>query len=70
MKKGTKKTPYELGTDKHGHPVIPDLQGLSLQSKKSVIRSFLTEHYSTTSTFILLPAKESDDVSRNLQWQV
>ncbi|KAG1880220.1 uncharacterized protein F5891DRAFT_991470 [Suillus fuscotomentosus] len=44
-KKGGKKDDYPLEVDSYGLPVIPDVEDLSLESKKCLIRTFLTKHY-------------------------
>ena len=45
-KKGKKKDEYPLEVDSYGLPVIPDVKELNLESKKCLIRTFLTKHYS------------------------
>lgn len=45
-KKEGKKDNYPLEVDTYGLPVIPDVEDLSLESKKCLIRTFLTKHYS------------------------
>ncbi|KAG2073013.1 hypothetical protein BDR04DRAFT_1116555 [Suillus decipiens] len=45
IKKRRKKDEIALEVDTHGLPVIPDFECLSLENKKSLIRTFLTEHY-------------------------
>jgi hypothetical protein len=45
-KKGGKKDDYPLEVDTYGLPVIPDVEDLNLESKKCLIRTFLTKHYS------------------------
>lgn len=45
-KKGGKKDDYPLEVDSYGLPVIPDVTELNLESKKRLIRTFLTKHYS------------------------
>jgi hypothetical protein len=45
-KKGKKKDEYPLEVDSYGLPVIPDVKELNLESKKRLIRTFLTKHYS------------------------
>ncbi|KAG1718042.1 hypothetical protein EDB19DRAFT_1921419 [Suillus lakei] len=44
-KKGKKKDEYPLEVDSYGLPVIPDVKELNLESKKHLIRMFLTKHY-------------------------
>ncbi|KAG1776140.1 hypothetical protein EV702DRAFT_1046310 [Suillus placidus] len=44
-KKGGKKDNYPLEVDTYGLPVIPEVEDLSLESKKCLIRTFLTKHY-------------------------
>ncbi|KAG1723499.1 hypothetical protein EDB19DRAFT_1952121 [Suillus lakei] len=44
-KKGRKKDEYPLKVDSYGLPVIPDVKELDLESKKRLIRMFLTKHY-------------------------
>ncbi|KAG2094198.1 uncharacterized protein F5147DRAFT_779049 [Suillus discolor] len=44
-KKGRKKDNYPLEVDSYGLPVIPDIKELNLESKKCLIRTFLTKHY-------------------------
>ncbi|KAG1717620.1 hypothetical protein EDB19DRAFT_1839541 [Suillus lakei] len=44
-KKGKKKDEYPLEVDSYGLPVIPDVKELNLESKKHLIRTFLTKHY-------------------------
>ncbi|KAG2087827.1 uncharacterized protein F5147DRAFT_658866 [Suillus discolor] len=44
-KKGKKKDEYPLEVDSYGLPVIPDVKELNLESKKRLIRTFLTKHY-------------------------
>ncbi|KAG1800350.1 uncharacterized protein HD556DRAFT_1305120 [Suillus plorans] len=44
-KKGGKKDDYPLEVDSYGLPVIPDVTELNLESKKRLIRTFLTKHY-------------------------
>ncbi|KAG2030961.1 hypothetical protein BDR03DRAFT_986726 [Suillus americanus] len=44
-KKGKKKDEYPLEVDSYGLPVIPDVRELNLESKKRLIRTFLTKHY-------------------------
>ena len=41
-----KKDAYPLDLDSFGLPVIPAIDELNLDSKKSLIRSFITSHYS------------------------
>jgi hypothetical protein len=41
-----KKDEYTLEVDTDGLPVIPDIEDINLESKKSLIRTFLTKHYS------------------------
>ena len=45
-RKSRKKDEYPLESDAYGLPVIPDFNDLSLESKKSLIRTFITKHYS------------------------
>ncbi|KAG2046517.1 hypothetical protein BDR06DRAFT_977435 [Suillus hirtellus] len=44
-KKGGKKDDYPLEVDSYGLLVIPDVTELNLESKKRLIRTFLTKHY-------------------------
>ncbi|KAG1732332.1 hypothetical protein EDB19DRAFT_1831350 [Suillus lakei] len=44
-KKGKKKDKYPLEVDSYGLPVILDIKELDLESKKHLIRTFLTKHY-------------------------
>ncbi|KAG1747320.1 hypothetical protein EDB19DRAFT_1826080 [Suillus lakei] len=44
-KKGGKKDEYPWEVDSYGLPVIPDVKELDLESKKCLIRTFLTKHY-------------------------
>ncbi|KAG1893233.1 uncharacterized protein F5891DRAFT_986082 [Suillus fuscotomentosus] len=44
-KKGGKKDNYPLEVDSYGLLVIPDVTELNLESKKHLIRTFLTKHY-------------------------
>ncbi|KAG0703275.1 hypothetical protein DFH29DRAFT_998570 [Suillus ampliporus] len=44
-KRRGKKEEYPLEVDGYGLPVIPDASGLDLDSKKHLIRTFLTKHY-------------------------
>ncbi|KAG1836782.1 hypothetical protein DFJ58DRAFT_846767 [Suillus subalutaceus] len=44
-KKGGKKDEYPLEVDSYGLPVILDVKELNLESKKHLIRMFLTKHY-------------------------
>lgn len=41
-----KKEEFTLEVDAYGLPVIPDIESLNLENKKSLIRTFLTKHYS------------------------
>src|ERR1700709_1554873 len=45
-KQRRRKEEYALEVDTDGLLVIPDVDGLNLESKKSLIRTFLTRHYS------------------------
>ena len=45
-KQKRKKGEFILEVDAYGLPVIPAFDSLNLESKKSLIRSFLTKHYS------------------------
>jgi len=45
-----KKDAYPLELDSFGLPVIPTINELNLDSKKSLIRSFITSHYSKFNT--------------------
>ncbi|KAG2073708.1 hypothetical protein BDR04DRAFT_1116066 [Suillus decipiens] len=45
IKKRRKKGEIALEVDTYGLPVIPDFEHLSLENKKSLIWTFLTEHY-------------------------
>ncbi|KAG1887947.1 uncharacterized protein F5891DRAFT_987955 [Suillus fuscotomentosus] len=40
-----KKEEFTLEVDAYGLPVIPDIEPLNLENKKSLIRTFLTKHY-------------------------
>ncbi|KAG2739730.1 hypothetical protein P692DRAFT_201811360 [Suillus brevipes Sb2] len=44
-KKGKKKDEYPLEVDSYGLPVILDVKELNLESKKRLMRTFLTKHY-------------------------
>ncbi|KAG2351352.1 hypothetical protein BDR07DRAFT_1386120 [Suillus spraguei] len=44
-KKGGKKDNYSLEVDAYRLPVIPDVEDLNLESKKHLIWTFLTKHY-------------------------
>ncbi|KAG2141445.1 uncharacterized protein EDB93DRAFT_1252586 [Suillus bovinus] len=44
-KQRRKKKEFALEVDTCGLPVIPDIEDLSLETKKSLIRTFLTRHY-------------------------
>jgi hypothetical protein len=44
--KGKKKDEYPLEVDSYRLPVIWDVKELNLESKKCLIRMFLTKHYS------------------------
>jgi hypothetical protein len=49
--RGTHQVPkpcYEFNLDWMGLPMLPDIEGFSLDTKKGIIRSFLTIHYSKT----------------------
>jgi len=46
----TKKDGYSLFEDEDGHPIIPDFSNSNLETKKSIIRAFLTVHYSMWSS--------------------
>lgn len=41
-----KQEEFALEEDAYGLPVMPDIEDLSLENKKSLIRTFLTRHYS------------------------
>jgi hypothetical protein len=46
---GTRRVPkpyHEFDLDRSGSPILPELEDLTLETKKSMIRSFLTTHYS------------------------
>lgn len=46
---GTRRVPkpyYEFDLDRSGSPMLPELDGITLENKKSMVRSFLTIHYS------------------------
>lgn len=46
---GTRQVPkpyYEFDLDRMGLPMLPDIEGASLETKKGMIWSFLTIHYS------------------------
>ena len=45
-RKSRRKDEYPLESDAYGLPVIPDFDDLGLESKKSLIRTFVTKHYS------------------------
>ncbi|KAG2143564.1 uncharacterized protein EDB93DRAFT_1251979 [Suillus bovinus] len=40
-----RKKEFTLEVDAYGLPVIPDIESLNLENKKSLIRTFLTKHY-------------------------
>ncbi|KAG2113782.1 uncharacterized protein F5147DRAFT_770424 [Suillus discolor] len=44
-KQRRKKKEFILEVDAYGLPVIPDIEPLNLENKKSLIRTFLTKHY-------------------------
>ncbi|KAG2127670.1 hypothetical protein DEU56DRAFT_758557 [Suillus clintonianus] len=44
-RKGGKKDDYPSAMDSYGLPVIPDVKELNLESKKCLIRTFITKHY-------------------------
>lgn len=44
-----KKDGYPLELDSYGLPIIPAFDRLNLETKKSLIRSFITSHYSKSS---------------------
>ena len=44
--KRKKNSPFHLEVDSKGRPLLPDFQDLSLEKKKSVIRAFISKHYS------------------------
>jgi hypothetical protein len=48
-KKRTRKASYTLEVDDDGKPIIPDFSESNLESKKAIIRAFITSHYSTFS---------------------
>jgi hypothetical protein len=52
-KKRKKNFPFHLKVDAKGRPLLPDFQDLSLEKKKSVIRAFITKHYSKSITHYL-----------------
>ncbi|KAG2115894.1 uncharacterized protein F5147DRAFT_649313 [Suillus discolor] len=48
---GTRRVPkpyHEFDLDRMGLPMLPDIEGVSLDAKKGMIRSFLTIHYSSS----------------------
>jgi len=45
-KKRIRKACYSLEMDDDGKPIIPDFSELNLETKKAIIRAFLTCHYS------------------------
>jgi hypothetical protein len=49
-KKRRKNSPFHLEMDSKGRPLLPDFQDLSLDKKKSIIRAFISKHYSKSIT--------------------
>lgn len=52
-KQRRKKDEYPLDLDANGLPIIPAVDDLNLESKKSLIRTFLTRHYSKFSSSLI-----------------
>ncbi|KAG0693558.1 hypothetical protein DFH29DRAFT_881369 [Suillus ampliporus] len=68
---GTRRGPkpyYEFDLDHMGLPILPDIDGFSLDTKKGIIRSFLTIHYSKP--YNRVPAPSSDTCHhRDMLWK-
>lgn len=48
-----------MDLDIHGLPIIPAVEDLNLESKKSLIRTFLTKHYSKLHVSVILPSNKA-----------
>ncbi|KAG1807074.1 hypothetical protein EV424DRAFT_1350789 [Suillus variegatus] len=60
---GTRQVPkpyYEFDLDRMGLPMLPDIEGASLETKKGMIRSFLTIHYRICCGKLKVPVPWSD----------
>ncbi|KAG2116992.1 uncharacterized protein F5147DRAFT_768379 [Suillus discolor] len=68
---GTRRVPkpyHEFDLDRMGLPMLPDIEGVSLDAKKGMIRSFLTIHY--RKPVDRKPAASSDaHRHRNMMWK-
>lgn len=56
------KPQYEFDEDRKGLPIFPDMDDLSLETKKGMIRSFLTIHYSKP---LPIPPARLSDIGRH-----
>ena len=52
-----KKDEYPMDLDARGLPIIPAVDDLSLESKKSLIRTFLTKYYSKLHLSLILQSR-------------
>ncbi|KAG1852522.1 hypothetical protein F4604DRAFT_1686626 [Suillus subluteus] len=60
---GTRRVPkpsYEFDLDHMGLPMLPHMEGFSLDAKKGIIRSFLTIHYRICCAKLKVPVPWSD----------
>jgi hypothetical protein len=54
-----KKDEYPMDLDARGFPIIPAVDDLNLEDKKSLIRTFLTKHYSKLHLSVILQSSTS-----------